>query len=70
LEGEGFPKADLLFGRALGRVLAHELVHVLTGSEAHGREGVQRAALSGKDLISSALVLSPADLARLRELRK
>jgi len=70
LEGEGFPKADALFGRALGRVLAHELVHVLTGSEAHGREGVQRAALSGKDLISSALVLSPADLARLREVRK
>jgi len=70
LEGEDFPRADLLFGRALGRVLAHELVHVLTGSEAHGREGVQRAALSGKDLISSALVLRPADLARLRKDRK
>jgi hypothetical protein len=68
--GEDFPKADVLFGRALGRVLAHELVHVLTGSEVHGREGVQRAALSGKDLISSALALSPADLARLREVRK
>jgi hypothetical protein len=70
LEGEGFPKADLLFGRALGRVLAHELVHVLTGSEVHGHAGVQRAALSGKDLISNALILSPADLARLREGRK
>jgi hypothetical protein len=36
-EGEDFPRADLLFGRALGRVLAHELVQVLTGSEVHGR---------------------------------
>lgn len=68
--GENFPKADMLFGRALGRVLAHELVHVLTGSEVHGREGVQRAALSGRDLISGSLVLSPADLARLRQIRK
>ena len=70
LEGEDFPRADVLFGRALGRVLAHELVHVLTGSEVHGGAGVQRAALSGKDLIANALVLSPVDLARLRELRK
>lgn len=70
LEGEGFPTGDVLFGRALGRVLAHELVHVLTGSEAHGRVGVQRAALSGKDLISRALVLSPTDLARLRRVQK
>jgi len=67
---EDFPKADVLFGRALGRVLAHELVHVLTGSEVHGREGVQRAALSGKDLISGSLVLSPTDLARLRRVQK
>lgn len=48
LEGEGFPRADVLFGRALGRVLAHEQVHVLTGSEVHGGGGGQRAALSGK----------------------
>ena len=68
--GEDFQKADLLFGRALGRVLAHELVHMLTGSGVHGREGVQRPALSGKDLISGSLLLSPADIARLRELQK
>ena len=65
--GEDLPKADMLLGRALGRVLAHELVHILTGSEVHGRDGVQRAALSGKDLISGALVLGAGDLARLRQ---
>src|SRR5690349_11329660 len=68
--GEDFQKADLLFGRALGRVLAHELVHMLTGSGAHGREGVARPALSGRELISGSLLLSPADIARLREMHK
>jgi hypothetical protein len=62
-----FPRADSLLGRALGRVLAHELVHMLTGSEAHGRDGVAKAALSGKELISNnSLQLSPNDLERLR----
>jgi hypothetical protein len=68
--GDDFHKADVLFGRALGRVLAHELVHVLTGSGRHGREGVARSALSGKELITGTLLLSPADVARLREIQK
>ena len=68
--GDDFHKADLLFGRALGRVLAHELVHVLTASGRHGHEGVARPALSGKDLITGTLLLSPADVARLREIQK
>jgi hypothetical protein len=66
MSGRDLRSADMLFGRALGRVLAHELVHVLTGSGSHGREGVQRPSLSGRDLISGSLLLSPADLARLR----
>jgi hypothetical protein len=62
-----FNRADLLLGRALGRVVAHELVHILTRSQEHGREGVAKAALSGKDLISPSLLLSPFDLHRLRQ---
>ncbi|HEX3992985.1 MAG TPA: hypothetical protein VHX39_17575, partial [Acetobacteraceae bacterium] len=34
--------ADQLLGRALGRVVAHELVHMLTRSVRHGRDGVTR----------------------------
>jgi hypothetical protein len=70
MSGEDFPKADVLFGRALGRVVAHELVHVLTGSGEHGREGVGRPALSGRELISGSLPLSSVDIARLRQVRK
>ena len=68
--GEDFQKADLLLGRALGRVVAHELVHMLTASGQHGREGVARPALSGRELIGGSLPLSPADIARLREIQK
>ncbi len=59
-------RTDLLMGRALGRVLAHELVHILTGSEVHGQEGVGKPTLSGKDLIAATFPLSASDLARLR----
>jgi hypothetical protein len=65
--GEDYSKGDLLFGRALGRVVAHELVHMLTRSGQHAREGVQKAALSGKQLISTSLPLDADDVDRLAE---
>ncbi len=43
---------DVLFGRALGRVVAHELVHMLAQTHAHGQTGVTQAALSGIKLIA------------------
>jgi hypothetical protein len=59
-------RADLLMGRALGRVVAHELVHMLTKSGQHAHEGVQKSALSGKQLISASLPLSAMDIDRLK----
>ena len=64
--GGDYAKADELLGRALGRVVAHELVHMLSKSGAHGRQGIAKAALSGKRLISPELRLDAADLERLR----
>jgi hypothetical protein len=52
MSGRDFAKADVLFGRALGRVVAHEMMHMLARSGAHGHAGVEKAALSGKSLIS------------------
>lgn len=60
------PRGDLLIGRALGRVVAHELVHMLTKSGQHGVEGVEKPALSGKQLIALKLPLSAFDIARLK----
>jgi hypothetical protein len=62
-----FVRADLLLGRALGRVVAHELVHIITKSGDHSGEGVGQAALSGLQLIDSELPLSSTDLERVRE---
>jgi len=66
--GGDFAKADELLGRALGRVLAHELVHMLSKSGVHSRLGVEKAALSGKLLIAPDLQLDAADLEKLRAL--
>jgi hypothetical protein len=64
--GDDFVRSDYLLGRALGRVVAHELVHIITKSSSHGDEGVAQAALSGSQLIGAPLRLSPNDLERLR----
>lgn len=61
-----YPRADLLIGRALGRVVAHELVHILTKSGQHGTEGVEKPALSGRQLISESLPLSAFDVDRVK----
>src|SRR5271165_116793 len=52
MSGADYAKADILLGRALGRIVAHELVHMLTKSKQHGKEGVERAALSARQLIA------------------
>jgi hypothetical protein len=64
--GSDYARAEMLIGRALGRVVAHELVHMLTKSGEHAREGVYKASLSGKQLISASLPLSAMDVDRLR----
>lgn len=56
---------DSILGRALGRVLAHELFHMLAKSPHHAGEGVTKSALSAAQLISDKLSMAPADLEKL-----
>ena len=65
MSGGDFANSDVLLGRALGRVLAHEVVHILSKSGAHGRVGVAKTALSGSQLIAPELRLGAADLERI-----
>jgi hypothetical protein len=65
LWGDDFARPDYLMGRALGRVLAHELVHILTKSAMHGSEGVTQATFSSRELIGAPLRLSRTDVERL-----
>ena len=49
--GEDFQHRDLLLGRALARVAAHELHHVLGGDHDHATAGLAAARLSAANLI-------------------
>jgi hypothetical protein len=51
----------------MGRVVAHELIHMLTKSGQHGAEGVEKPSLSGKELIGGYLPLSVFDIDRLKQ---
>jgi hypothetical protein len=64
--GNDFVQGNLLIGRAMGRVVAHELVHMLTKSGLHGTKGVEKPALSGKQLTTGYLPLSAFDIDRLK----
>lgn len=44
---------EFVFGRAMGRVLAHELYHFVTQSEAHPVSGVAKAYFTANDLMKS-----------------
>ena len=63
---DDFARPDYVMGRALGRVIAHELVHILTRSGAHVEDGVMQAAFTGRDLIGAPLRLSRSEVERLR----
>ena len=64
--GGDYNHADELLGRALARVVAHEVIHILSNSGTHGREGIAREAFSGRQLIGNNLRLSPEDLKRIQ----
>ena len=66
MSGSDFERQDYLVGRALGRGVAHELVHMVTRTEDHGHAGVQKAALSGRELIGAPLPLEATEVNQLR----
>lgn len=63
-------RADQLFGRAMGRVLAHEMFHIFAQTGQHGKQGVAKTALSGSQLISDSLPMDPHEVRTLQESRR
>jgi len=49
------PQSDVALGRAMGRVLAHELYHVLMRTTLHASDGIAKKSLSQADLVSDQL---------------
>jgi hypothetical protein len=63
--GGDYKRSDMLFGRALARVLAHELYHVLAKTHSHAGKGIAEKTLSGAQLISERMQLNPAELQQM-----
>ena len=61
--------SDLVLGRALARVLAHELYHVLARTSTHAGAGLAKRSLSGLELISDRLELKMSDVNRMKAAR-
>lgn len=57
---------DFLYGRALARVVAHELYHILAGSIDHAKSGVARSCFSQDDLVAERFNFELTTLARMK----
>jgi hypothetical protein len=53
LSGYRAQQREELFGRAIGRVLAHELYHILANTQHHGAGGVGKASYTVDNLLNS-----------------
>jgi hypothetical protein len=66
LQHVSVPVRDALLGRALARVIAHEIYHILAQTADHEESGLSKAQLSLSDLTASKFEFSPDSLRRIR----
>jgi hypothetical protein len=66
MHSENHLRGNVLLGRAMGRVLAHELYHIMADTSKHGRKGVAQAAFSPRELTSGQFELERADADAVR----
>ena len=59
-------KRDVGYGRAMGRVLAHELYHVFTNTTKHASWGVAKAFYTPRDLVAEQFQFQEKDNKALR----
>lgn len=66
LAGVKASQRDFLYGRAMGRVLAHELYHMLANQREHVGSGVGKPSFSAKDVLGESFTFEESALARFR----
>jgi hypothetical protein len=69
LEGHQAAKQEQIYGRALGRVVAHELYHIFAATEEHATEGVARSFHTRRDLTNKTFRFSEKETTTLHELK-
>ncbi len=67
LRGASLRQREELLGRALGRVLAHELYHIMLHTTDHGHRGLSRAEQSSTALLAPGTPFSQDDERRLAD---
>jgi len=65
LRGRPFRLRAEELGRAIGRVIAHEVYHVLSGSSDHDDQGLSKPSLSAGDLFLFGIAFEPAAIQRM-----
>jgi hypothetical protein len=58
---------DMLYGRALGRIVSHEMWHIFAGTGKHASSGVARAWHSRQELVQAVFLFEPKEEEMLRE---
>lgn len=66
LTDEAGAQRDYLYGRAMARVAAHELYHVMMGTRDHGHDGVAKPSFSVANLLDEGFDFDRVSLAHLR----
>jgi hypothetical protein len=64
--GDHFRRADELLGRAIARVMAHELYHIIGQTCEHGDDGIAKHSLSGTQLIMETLEFQPEEVQKIQ----
>ena len=67
LEKETPDKRDLLYGRAMGRLVAHELYHVLSGARDHDAAGIAKRGFSAQDILADHFEFQVPALDKFRD---
>jgi hypothetical protein len=60
-------RRNFLYGRALGRVVAHELFHALTGTREHDDSGIAKHSFRASDILAEHFEFELTTLKRFRE---
>jgi hypothetical protein len=66
LNGQPKMRRDLLLGRAMGRVLGHELYHVLGQVQHHSASGIARTCFRARDLLDENFTFDRVALQAIR----
>ena|SRR6185295_10035557 len=66
LEPLNVPMRRALLERAMARVIAHEIYHILAQTTEHGDSGIAKSSFSLEDLVAQHVEFNPTSLARMR----